>query len=1001
MMQNPMRIVKVLYVSFVLALTSCEEKVSSDYYIDSVSNPVIILNGDWKISLNPSSEFWNDTIMDAAWKDIKVPGEVMMQGFSIKNNQAFAYKKAISIPEDYQNKNIFLQFEGVYSYAIVWVNGNKVREHNGGFTSWKCDITPYVKAGEKAWITVEVTDRKDEISYGSGYAKHQIGGILRTVSLLALPSNYPEQLKIETELDADYNNSELKIYGKLNTSSNNALLKLSLYDAENNEILLENNELQLNDETNFTISNQLLSPEKWDAEHPNLYKLKVSFFEQEKLLWQNTYDVGFREVVVDGNKLLVNGKAVKLRGACRHDVHPTLGRVSTPDYELKDVLLAKEANMNFIRTSHYPPTENFLKLCDKYGIYVEDETAVCFVGFSRIGDYQLTSATQDSIPFTDRYLSQLEEMVESHRNHPSVIIWSIGNENVFGTNFKQSYDWVKKSDDTRPVIYSYPGTAPDSIKSYDILSMHYPNVDGNLNQRGKITQSFSYKEMPVLFDEWAHVACYNSIAAIEDPNIRDFWGRSLNMMWERTFEADGGLGGAIWGMIDETFMLPDTVAGFNKWWGIKDKTVDAYKGATVGYGEWGIVDTWRRKKPEFWNTKKSYSPAKLLKTSFPDYQLGQSIEAPVYNRFDHTNFNELTIKYSYKGKTEVLKPVDIQAHDKGMLSIPVHNWEKGTLVFVEIVDINNSLIDAYTLDQGKTNTPISQNDDLKEVTIAEKDGNVTFKLENNVVLTLNKTSGLFESVEFDKGSNYFSGPYLNFRTKGVRLSTVKNSINEYGENWKLEALTYEIKNQQAIILVKGSYNDLISVTYEMIVSSNGKIEIAYKLDNLPNELIREAGVKFNMDIVVDHLSWKRNPYWSYYPSGHLSEAEAEVQLYAESQNEYRVEPEKCWELDTKSFYYSGIKNESIKNELTNIAKSTKENITEYHLISKGETYLSVIGNGDIGCRISIRKENIVLYVNNQWDYVHYFKGNYQRNIKSGSNYNGEIELKINTNVQSK
>ncbi len=478
MIQNPMCIVKVLCLSFVLALTSCEEKVSSDYYIDSVSDPVIILNGDWKISLNPSSEFWHDTIMDAAWKDIKVPGEVMMQGFSIKNDQPFAYKKAISIPKDYQNKNIFIQFEGVYSYARVWVNGNKVREHHGGFTSWKCDITPYVKAGEKAWITVEVTDRKDEISYGSGYAKHQIGGILRTVSLLALPGNYPEQLKIETELDADYNNSELKIYGKLNTSSNNALLKLSLYDAENNEIRLENNELQFNDETNFTITNQILSPKKWDAEHPNLYKLKVSFFEQEKLLWLNTYDVGFREVVVDGNKLLVNGKAVKLRGACRHDIHPTLGRVSTPDYELKDVLLTKEANMNFIRTSHYPPTENFLKLCDKYGIYVEDETAVCFVGFSRIGDYQLTSVTQDSIPFTDKYLSQLEEMVENHRNHPSVIIWSIGNGDIGCRISRRNDDIVLYINNQWDYVHFFKGNYQRNIKSE---ASYYGEIELKIN----------------------------------------------------------------------------------------------------------------------------------------------------------------------------------------------------------------------------------------------------------------------------------------------------------------------------------------------------------------------------------------------------------------------------------------------------------------------------------------------------------------------------------------
>jgi len=232
--------------------------------------------------------------------------------------------------------------------------------------------------------------------------------------------------------------------------------------------------------------------------------------------------------------------------------------------------LAKEANMNFIRTSHYPPTDNFLSLCDEYGIYVEDETAVCFVGSHRTKEYYPGSSENDTA-FTDRYLSQLQEIISNHRNHPSVIMWSIGNENSFGMNFKKSYDLVKNYDDTRPVIFSYPGNVPDSIRGYDILSMHYPDLTGNMNQYGKVTEAFGYKQMPVIFDEWAHVACYNNFTVREDPNIRNFWGQSLDSMWIKVFESDGGLGGAIWGMIDETFMLPDSLPGFNEWWGKIDQ----------------------------------------------------------------------------------------------------------------------------------------------------------------------------------------------------------------------------------------------------------------------------------------------------------------------------------------------------------------------------------------------------------------------------------------------
>ncbi len=204
-----------------------------------------------------------------------------------------------------------------------------------------------------------------------------------------------------------------------------------------------------------------------------------------------TEKIGFREVKVEGNKLLVNGMPVKLRGACRHDIHPTLGRMTTPEYDLKDVLLARESNMNFIRTSHYPPSEAFLDYCDQYGIYVEDETAVCFVGSHRTEAYRASGASQSDPEFTGRYLSQLEEMVQNHRNHPSVIIWSIGNENIFGSNFKESFKWVKENDPTRPVIYSYPGQVPDSLQMYEILSMHYPSWKGNLNQYGISTKALN------------------------------------------------------------------------------------------------------------------------------------------------------------------------------------------------------------------------------------------------------------------------------------------------------------------------------------------------------------------------------------------------------------------------------------------------------------------------------------------------------------------------------
>jgi beta-galactosidase/beta-glucuronidase len=468
---------KYLIVIIAALVLGCKDKRGQDeLFVKDVMKPVISLDGTWQVCINPADNFM-DSDAEGEWKDIKVPGELMMQGFPVRHDKPFVYKRIIRIPSDYKGKIIRLRFEGVYSYARVWVNGNYIRDHSGGFTAWECDISPYAEPGSKSLLVVEVTDRADEISYASGYAKHPIGGILRGVSLISLPANHPEEISISTDLDDNYKDAMLTVSGKISGKGSKGSIKLKLVSPDNREVPLNDPELAIPD-TVFTLKNLIQSPVKWDAEHPNLYKLQVMYLEEGKILLSKWYSVGFRELEIRENKFLVNGVQIRLKGACRHDIHPLSGRAGTPEYDLKDVLIAKEANMNFIRTSHYPPTDYFLQLCDKYGLYVEDETAVCFVGTHRLPVYA-PGNTEDDSAFTTRYLSQLREMVYEHRNHPSVILWSIGNENQFGRNFKQSYDWVKRADPGRPVIFSYPGQVPDSIKAYDVLSIHYPEVDGS------------------------------------------------------------------------------------------------------------------------------------------------------------------------------------------------------------------------------------------------------------------------------------------------------------------------------------------------------------------------------------------------------------------------------------------------------------------------------------------------------------------------------------------
>ncbi|MCD6596074.1 MAG: beta-galactosidase, partial [Bacteroidales bacterium] len=881
----------IIMILFVLIFFSCKHEKSFEYYVEGVSNPIIKLNGTWKFNIEPMGDFWAFDTQVKGWKDIQVPGECMMQGFAIKHDEPFAYKKRIEIPADYINKRIVLQFDGVYSYVRVWINGNFVRDHSGGFTRWDCDITPFVEPGETALLTVEVTDKVDEISYGSGYALHLIGGILRDVHLLALPKTYPHQVSIATDFDDDYKNAMLTINGKLTSKVTNARLELRLTDKDNKNILLENSIIDLNNTNSFTVENPVISPLKWDAEHPNLYKLTLSYFKNDKLLYSKVYQIGFREIEVMGNKFLVNGMEIKLRGACRHDIHPVLGRVSTPEYEQKDVLLAKEANINFIRASHYPPTENFLRLCDEYGIYVEDETAVCFANTWRRKEY-FPGATENDPAYTDRYLSQLEEMIVNHRNHPSIILWSIGNENKFGENFKKSYDLVKENDKTRPVIFSYSGYAPDSIKAYDVLSIHYPSIKGDKEEFGIGMVAFKNDEMPVLSDEWAHNACYNFRTIKEDPNVRDFWGQSLDSMWTNVFDADGGLGGAIWGMIDETFMLPDTLSGFNEWWGIDvEPSLQKFQGHTVGSGEWGMIDTWRRKKPEFWHTKKAYSPFKVLQTELDGYKQGGNLSVPVYNRYNHTNFNELTIKYTYQNREGILDVVDIKPHTKGTLSIPIKNLKPNEFILLEAFDRNNALIDKYKL-RLKIKNQIKEPDDSSgEISLIEDEDQLTIICENNTRIVFDKISGMIKEVQKPSGNFSFSGPHLNLRIKGKPIDYMRNHINEYVEDWTLIFFSYKREKNRVIVSVKGNSSKLSMIDFEITIEPTGQISTKYKVEKIPSEYIREIGIRFDSDNNIDSLSWERDTYWSYYPTNHLSASKGTVTLYSNISNVYRKAPE--------------------------------------------------------------------------------------------------------------
>ncbi len=844
--------------------------------VSGVSSHQISLNGDWKFTLTPPADFWQNSVDPSGWDDIVVPGEPWMQGFQIARDVEYPYKKTITIPADFANQTIFLQFDGVYTIGRVWVNGNFAGEHYGGFTTWQLDITPYVTPGQTAWITVGIMDVTDDISFASGYAsryyssnfEHHIGGILRDVTLFAVPETHVTSLHYETDFDAGYNNADLTLSGSIQFNGTSQLgIDFTLTDPSGAVVPVAPNTISISDSApDFSVTIPVTSPMKWDAEHPNLYTLTAQAKVGQTVTETITKKVGFREIKIDGLDFLVNGQPVKLRGGNRHSIHPIAGRAYVEDVVEQDVLLYKKANVNYVRTSHYPTSKRFLELADKYGLYIEEEMAIVWL------DHHAANGILDGIASDPAYLpyfmSNISETVERDRDHPSIIIWSLGNENVqWGTNFEAERDYARAEDPTRPLKtgHNHYGGGWDTADYTDLDSYHYPTYNST---------SDSVSGKPFIFDEYAHVLCYydSDFDASRDPGVRNFWGESMKYFWETVYNKQGYLGGAIWGTIDDVFLAPN---------------------AANGYGRWGIFDGWRREKPEYWHTKKSHSPIRIENKLYTLPASGQPLQIDIANWFDHTNLNELDITWSTGTNSGIatisLAPggttgiLDVHCDDLNMDDIVhlVFTYTRPELTYV-VDEFNIRFQDTLeTLTLSTSDAPaISQT--ATEITVSSTDFGITFS----------KTTGLITDGQYLGETIITGGPYLNLTP--VDLLT-----------FSLTSISANLVGNIAEVDIVGSYGS-IDVWFSIQIDHLGTLVVDYGSSNISLTSNQEVGLSFILSDSVDQLSWDRDGLWSVYPDDHIGRSQGiAAKVRPGPELVYRDAPTWPWLLDMKDFHAEG------------------------------------------------------------------------------------------------
>lgn len=459
-------------------------------------NPKMSLNGTWLFNPRPSADFYKQKA-NQDWKPIVVPGQWSMQGFAVDSMQYAGYQRNFTIPSDWKGNTIKLRFDGVSSESEIYINSQKAGYHLGGMTAFELDITSLVKEGEnKVDVKVRSESLADMLGSLTQYAAHQLGGITRKVTLFAVPTTYITDLRVETDLDDDYKDAELKVFTKIQNTTNQEQKNISVrLTLDNSNLVIEKTipSIAANTTWSGTLEGKVKDPAKWDNEHPNLYDMKIELNQNKQVLERINKKIGFREIQVVGNQVLVNGKAVKLAGVCRHEVHPLTGRVLTEELQRKDVELYRDANVNFIRTSHYSPAEELLEICDELGMFVEVEAPVCWIGHHANENWKTLNYRDEM--YYDYVLQANMENIHFYRNHPSVLFWSMANESYWNKGFAQVYEYVKLADTTRPSAFHDQGYGGfnNQGSTLPISNIHYPGPNG-YKQAAKSDRPMVYGE---------------------------------------------------------------------------------------------------------------------------------------------------------------------------------------------------------------------------------------------------------------------------------------------------------------------------------------------------------------------------------------------------------------------------------------------------------------------------------------------------------------------------
>lgn len=633
----------------------------------------LCLDGTWKfhIAQNPGqrpTDFFKPGFDTAGWDDILVPGNWEVQGFDtpiyVNHPYAFAdprnlitdmdegpdppriprdynpvgsYRKEIQLPETWEGQEVLIHFGSVKSAFYLWVNGHKVGYSQGSKLPSEFNITDYIKPGEKNVIAAEVY-RWSDGAYLECQDFWRISGIERSVYIYAQPRLRVRDFEVVSVLDETYTDGLFQLEVLLQNhrlQASEFRLAYSLEDEDGREVAagkLQNKTIHRDVSHTFPETG-IPEVKPWSAENPHLYTLIISLKDHHgDHLESISRKIGFRSIEIERGQLLVNGVPVLLKGVNIHTHNPELGHTLSEEIMKEDIRLLKQNNFNAVRLSHYPFPERWYELCDKYGLYVVDEANI-----ESHGMYYGPESLGKDPDWMEAHLDRLVRMVQRTRNHPSVVIWSMGNEAGNGINFYEGYHAVKEADATkRPVQYERVETDSRYVFGWewntDIIVPQYPDP-AFLNWFGGFRS-----ERPLIPSEYAH-SMGNSTG-----NFAEYW--------DEIYRHPQLQGGFIWDWVDQGLYETDEEGkGFFAYGGYHGEDMPTDGNFLLN----GIVFPDRAPQPALYEVKQVQQPihfnllrvrngtARLLVENYYDFTSLDAYTFDVFIRADGQTLHHLTI----------------------------------------------------------------------------------------------------------------------------------------------------------------------------------------------------------------------------------------------------------------------------------------------------------------------------------------------------------------------